>query len=170
MHIRTLTPEDAAPYQALRLAALLECPGAFASSHAEEVATPMDAVAQRLNADSQHAIFGAFDDTMWGPTLVGVVGLQREGLQKLAHKAFIWGVYVAPAHRGAGVAQALLQNALAHAQQVLAVRQVLLGVNARNTAALALYERLGFASFGREPGFMLLGSELHDEVHMLKLL
>jgi ribosomal protein S18 acetylase RimI-like enzyme len=170
MLIRTLTPEDAAPYQALRLAGLLECPSAFASSHAEEADTPIDVVAQRLSADHKHALFGAFDDTMWGPALAGVVGLQREGLHKLAHKAFIWGVYVAPAHRGAGVASALMQHTLAYAREQLAVRQVLLGVNATNRAAVALYERLGFVSYGREPGFLQVDGELHDEVHMLRVL
>jgi ribosomal protein S18 acetylase RimI-like enzyme len=170
MFVRTLTADDAAAFQALRLAGLLECPSAFASSHAEEAPTPMDVVAARLVAQPGRACLGAFDDTMWGPALVGVVGLQREGMAKMQHKAFIWGLYVAPAHRAAGVGRQLISQALAYAAQTMGVRQVLLGVNAHNTAALALYEALGFVAFGREPGFMVLNGQLHDEVHMLRVL
>jgi ribosomal protein S18 acetylase RimI-like enzyme len=170
MLVRLLTPDDAAAFQALRLAGLLECPGAFASSHQEEASTPMDVVAARLAVQPGRACFGAFDDTMWGPALVGVVGLQREGMLKMQHKAFIWGLYVAPAHRAAGVGRQLVGQALAYAAQPMGVRQVLLGVNAHNTNALALYEALGFVAFGREPGFMVLDGQLHDEVHMVRVL
>ena len=36
MQIRELVPDDAKVFQALRLAALRECPSAFASSYEEE--------------------------------------------------------------------------------------------------------------------------------------
>lgn len=47
------------------------------------------------------------------------------------------------------------------------VRQINLGVNAANFAALAFYESCGFKPFGLERGFMMLDGELHDEVHMV---
>jgi len=50
-----------------------------------------------------NAIFGAFD----GQDLVGTVGLHRERGLKLAHKAVIWGVYVAPSFRQRGVGRLL---------------------------------------------------------------
>ncbi|MGH8676073.1 MAG: hypothetical protein ACREVG_17430 [Burkholderiales bacterium] len=40
------------------------------------------------------------------------------------------------------------------------------GVNSRNVAALALYERMDFIQYGCERGFMLLDGELHDEIQM----
>ena len=157
MQVRVLVPEDAAAFQALRLGALLECPSAFASSHNEEVATPLATVGERLAEQADRATFGAFD----GSALVGVLGLQREAMRKLAHKAMVWGMYVAPPARRAGVGARLLAAALAHASNPMGVRQVTLGVNAGNLA-LALYRRLGFEPFGLEPGFLRVDGELHD--------
>ena len=166
MQIRALSPDDATEYQALRLQGLLEWPSAFASSHDEEVNTPIAEISARLQPNGDGAIFGAFMDGR----LVGIVGLQRETMQKLAHKAYIWGMYVAPEARKLGVGKALLQHALNHARDVMLVRQVNLGVNASNDAAIALYRSLGFEPFGIERGFMLLDGESHDEIHMVRVL
>jgi RimJ/RimL family protein N-acetyltransferase len=166
MQVRVLTPADAPAFQVLRLRGLQECPSAFASSYEEEVSTPIAVVAERLSAQEDRAMFGAFQEQH----LIGVVGLQREQLSKLAHKAYIWGMYVEPTVRNLGVGYQLVAQALSHAANVLRVRQVCLGVNAQNVAAIALYKRLGFVQFGFEPGFMLLDGELHDEMHMVCVL
>lgn len=107
-------------------------------------------------------VFGAFE----GTSLIGLVALGRENMRKLEHKALIWGMYVAPIARGNGVGRALLLEALALARSVPAIRQVNLCVNASNTAAIHLYSSVGFKTFGREPGAMLIDGELHDEIHM----
>lgn len=166
MQVRILTPTDAAPFQALRLQGLRECPSAFASSHEEEADTPIAAVAERLARQDDRAMFGAFEEQ----ALVGVVGLQRESMRKLAHKAFLWGVYVASQARRLGVGGQLITAALSFSSSTLGARQVTLSVNAKNVAAIALYRSLGFVPFGVEPGFMLLDGELHDEVHMVCVL
>lgn len=157
--VRRLTPTDAQPFQAVRLQGLMECPSAFASSHAEELNTPLATVAERLAFKPDGALFGCFD----GHTLVGVVGVQREGMTKLAHKAFVWGMYVVPQARQAGVGRRLLEQALAYAGRELGVRQVNLGVNTQNLAALALYRRVGFETYGTEREFLLVDGVLHDE-------
>lgn len=126
----------------------------------------MELVAERIAARPDRCVLGAFI----GPQLVGVVGLQREEMRKLSHKAFIWGMYVAPSGRRSGIGRELVYQALARARGMPGVRQVNLGVNAANSAAIALYEGLGFVAFGLERGFMLLNGELHDEVHMARLL
>ena len=107
-------------------------------------------------------MLGAFQ----GEELVGVTGVRREAPRKLAHKAYIWGVYVLPAQRKAGVGSLLMAEALKFARDVLRVRQVNLGVNAHNVPARVLYERMGFKQYGLERGFMLLDGELHDEIYM----
>lgn len=165
MQIRALTPTDAAAFQALRLRGLLECPTAFASSHAEEVDTPLDEIERRLAPQADSVMLGAFD----GSTLCAVLGLQRERMVKLAHKAFIWGVYVAPEHRRDGVGAQLMGHALACAAAMPGVRQVNLGVNAQNAAALALYQRLGFVSHGLERGYLRVDGQLFDEHQMVRL-
>ena len=166
MEVRALRPEDAAAFQALRLQGLLECPSAFASSHGEEAGTPLASVAERLAVQDDRAIFGAFD----AGVPVGIVGVQRESLRKLAHKAHVWGVYVAPSARGAGTGRALLAAALGFAASGLGVRQVTLGVNDRNAAAIALYRSLGFETFGVERGYLCIDGVLHDELHMVRIL
>ena len=165
MQVRILTPDDASAFQALRLRGLQECPSAFASSYEEERGTPVAVIAERLATQEDRATFGAFQEQR----LVGVVGLQREQLSKLAHKAYIWGMYVEPTVRSRGVGYRLVAQALSYAADDLRLRQVCLGVNAHNVAAITLYKRLGFVQFGLEPGFMLLNGELHDEVHMVCL-
>lgn len=166
MLMRTLTPDDAPAFQALRLRGLQECPQAFSSSFEEEVVTPLAEIELRLQPKPDSAIFGAFR----AGVLVALVGIQKEGMAKLAHKAFVWGVYVAPEARSVGIGAQLLGHALRHAAEVLAVRQVNLGVNTQNTAAIALYKKLGFVQYGLERGFLIVDGALHDEYHMVCLM
>jgi hypothetical protein len=163
MLIRTLTQEDAAAFQTLRLRGLKECPEAFASSYEEESGTPLEEIEERLKPKPDSAVVGAFNQG----DLVALTGVQREGMAKLAHKAFIWGVYVAPEARGCGVGSKIVSHALNYAAETWGVRQVNLGVNTKNFAAVALYGKLGFVQYGLERGFLLVGGELHDEFQMV---
>ena len=162
MLIRRLTPADASAFQALRLAALKDTPSAFGSSYEEEKDFPASAIEGRLAIKPDDGAFGAFDND----TLVGLVALGREGMNKLAHKALIWGMYVKPEARDKGIARALLHEALTLARSVPEVKQVNLCVNASNAGAIHLYESAGFKAFGREPGAMFVNGELLDEIHM----
>lgn len=159
---RRLESSDAAVFKAVRLAALRECPTAFSSSYEEECDIPLSQAAERMAPDRDHAIFGAFEDGV----LVGTIGVARESRRKLAHKAVIWGVYVAPAFRRRGIGRGLLDQALTHAASLPGLLQVTLGANAANPAAIALYESAGFERFGLERGFLLVDGALQDEVHM----
>jgi RimJ/RimL family protein N-acetyltransferase len=162
MRIRRLTPADANAFQALRLAALKDTPSAFGSSYEEEKDFPTATIQGRLAEKSDRGPFGAFEDD----ALVGLVALGRERMNKLAHKALIWGMYVKPEARGKGVGRALLLEALSLARSVPDVKQVNLCVSASNAGAIRLYESAGFKAFGHEPGAMFINGELHDEIHM----
>ena len=162
MQIRRLTPADASQYQALRLAGLKDEPLSFASSYEEEEGLPASTIEGRLAIKSDRGIFGAFE----AESLIGLVALGREDMKKLSHKAFIWGMYVKPECRGKGAARSLMREALSLAHSVPELKQVNLCANARNLAAIRLYESLGFKAFGHEPGSMLINGELQDEVHM----
>lgn len=154
---------DASAFQALRLRGLRECPTAFASSFEEESETPLDVIAERLAASAGRAMFGAFN----AESLAGVVGIQREEMRKLRHKAFLWGMYVAPELRHKGAGRLLVAEALRYAFAMDGVRQVNLGVNAQNAPTIALYEGAGFRRFGLERGFLLVDGTLQDELHMV---
>ena len=163
MHVRSLQPEDAAEYQALRLRGLTEAPTAFASSYEEEACTPVSEIARRLQATDSGSIFGAFV----GSKLSGLTGVQRESMRKLSHKAFLWGMYVAPEHRRNGLASLLLEHALPYAWRSLGVVQVNLGVHTENAAAIALYRSFGFVVWGTEIGAFVVGIEPQNEHHLV---
>jgi ribosomal protein S18 acetylase RimI-like enzyme len=162
--IRRLGPDDAAAFQALRLQGLLECPTAFASSHEEEAGEPVSAVAARLGGEGVFGVYGAFAPS---GALLGVAGLGREPMVKMAHKATLWGMYVAPEARRQGVAGALVAHLLAQAAGEPRLRQVMLGVHARNEPALALYRSLGFVAWGTEPAAGWVDGEAQDETWMV---
>lgn len=164
MHVRTLQPEDAAEYQALRLSGLAEAPTAFASSYEEEVNCPLAEIARRLEPKDSGAIFGAFAENK----LVGLAGIERESMTKLSHKAYLWGMYVSPEFRGSGVGALLLGHALPYAWRSLGVAQVNLGVHTENVKALALYRRFGFAVWGTEAGALVVDGKARDEHHMVR--
>jgi RimJ/RimL family protein N-acetyltransferase len=163
MHFRTLRPEDATAFQALRLRGLAEEPTAFASSLEEEINTPLAEIERRLQPKASGAIFGAFVEG----ALAGVAGIERESMTKLNHKAYLWGMYVSPEHRGTGLGFGLLQHVLPYAWRILGVAQINLGVHTENTSALALYKRLGFVVWGTEVGALVVAGRAQDEHHMV---
>ena len=161
--IRVLNSGDAVAYQALRLQGLRESPAAFSSSVEEEGGNTQADVGARLDAQEHGVVLGAFAND----SLVGLMGVRRERQRKLAHRALLWGVYVAPEGRRLGVGRALGFAALTYAREKLNARQVILGVGATNARAIGLYEKLGFAQFGYEPDYICLDGEYHDEIHMI---
>jgi ribosomal protein S18 acetylase RimI-like enzyme len=167
--IRILGAEDAAAYQALRLHGLRESPAAFGSTYEGEVDTPLAEIAARLarGAAGENVVFGAWDE---GGQLVGVAGLGRGTSLKTRHRAGVWGMYVAPEARGGGVGRALLAALIAHARSLDGVERLVLGVEAGNEPARALYRSFGFVTYGLEPQAYLLDGEYWDsELMTLRL-
>lgn len=147
---------------ALRREMLADSPFAFSSSPGDDIGCNVEEMRRRLAPDREDAVFGAF-----APDLVGAVGVVRERHLKERHKATIWGMYVRPASRRAGLGRRLLAAAIAHARSLPGVRQVHLGVNERAPAARALYESMGFRVWGTEPRGISHGGEFADEHHMV---
>ncbi|WP_250536146.1 GNAT family N-acetyltransferase [Caballeronia sp. AZ10_KS36] len=162
MLVRPLTPSDASSFVSLRLAGLKECPASFASSYEEEAGRSLHDVERQLAAVRGQGVFGSFN----GTRLVGVAGLGREHPRKLSHKAFVWGVYVAPDMRGRGVSRALIVALIEFARLEPEITQINLTVNANNELATRLYKSLGFEPFGVERNSLLVDGCFHDEVHM----
>lgn len=161
MHVvRILRPTDAAPLRALRLQALLTEPTAFGASYEDARArTEGDFRAEIENA-APGAIFGAFD----GNALVGMAGLKREDSRKSCHKGYMWGVYVAPSHRGQGIARALTTAVIGQAREIVVLLQC--SVQTRNIQARGLYESMGFLTYGVEKKALCVDGDYYDEAHL----
>jgi ribosomal protein S18 acetylase RimI-like enzyme len=145
--VRVLSSPDAAAFRELRLQALAEDPATFASTYEDERDTPLSVVAERIAPARDRAIVGAFD----GPDLVGLAAWHREETEGLEHQGFVWGVFVAPSHRGRGLARRLMRRVIGLARRAQGITELTLVAYADNGHALALYESLGFVIHGRQP-------------------
>ncbi len=162
MEIRKLESTDAAAFRRVRLAGLHESPAAFGQTAEEFAALPEDEIAGRLAPATDRVVLGAFE----GDELVGVAGLRRETGTRASHKARVWGVYVVPQCRGAGVGRQLMSALIAESRSLNGVNLLLLAVNGSQRAAVALYAAAGFRSYGTEPRALSCDAGYADEVLM----
>ena len=162
--IRYLTGNDASEYWRLRLEALEGDPEAFSASAQEHRTLGLDEVRKRLGSEGgDQFVVGALQ----GGRLIGTAGFYREQNLKTRHKGRIWGVYVTPARRGAGVGKRMLQTILKRVAEMKGLEQVLLSVAATQTAAFRLYCALGFELFGCEPRALKIGDRFIDEQYLV---
>ncbi|MFO1413792.1 MAG: GNAT family protein [Burkholderiales bacterium] len=164
MSVRRLTPADAHYYRALMLDAYRHHPESFTSTFDERAALPYSWWESRLSValDAREVVLGAYA----GDALVGAVGVEFEQRAKARHKAFVFGMYVAPAARRAGVAARLLDAALGTARARPGIGLAQLTVSGGNHAARALYERAGFVVFGDEPYAIAIDGGYLAKLHM----
>jgi ribosomal protein S18 acetylase RimI-like enzyme len=157
--IRRLTSADAAAYRTIRLEALRQDPECFGSTFETENAQPPSWFAARLDGST---VLGAFR----GADLKGIVGLLVPQGPKRAHKGMLWGMYVRPAARRAGVGRRLAEAIIALARE--RVELVQLSVIADNTAARRLYAGLGFVEYGVEKRALKHDGRTYDDILMAK--
>lgn len=172
MNIRILKNDDAEEFWRLRLQGLKEQPSAFGAAFEEEISIPMEKLIDRFIKDTisppeDNFVLGAYDEENH---LVGVVGFRRERRIKLRHKASVWGMYVAPKHRKAGVGKALMNELLKMARKLNGVEQINLGVVSSNLSAKNLYISLGFKPYGVEKNALKVGEQTFDEDLMVVFL
>ena len=158
MLIRQLGAADAEQFQSLRLEGLTTDPDAFLRSYDEEAAQAIELIRERLE---KNAVLGGFDDS---GKLRGVIGFSQGEAAKTRHITTIWGMYVAGAARGTGLASRLLDTAIA--RSLPHSRSIRLAVAATNTTARRLYERKGFSQWALEHGAFLVDGKLQDLVWM----
>lgn len=157
--LRRLGASDAAAYRDLRLEGLRDHPEAFGASWEDEASRPLAWFAERLE---RGAVFGGHSPA--GSTVVGVVGLLVPEAAKLRHKGVLWGMFVRPQARRAGLGAALVARAIEHARG--GVEEIRLTVAASNTAAVRLYARAGFRQYGLERRALKVEDRYHDELLM----
>jgi ribosomal protein S18 acetylase RimI-like enzyme len=158
IEVRRLIDTDAEVYRAVRLEGLQQHPEAFGSTFEFENGQPLQRFAERLG---ETHVCGAFIDGR----LVGTAGFAVQPGPKAAHKGKLWGMYVRPEARRRGVGRALVEAVLAVARERVELMQ--LRVVSDNTAALNLYERLGFRSYGHEMQALKFNGRYCDEMLMV---
>jgi GNAT superfamily N-acetyltransferase len=164
MQIRRLVPSDAMAYRALMLEAYTLAPESYTSTVAERVEQPLGWWAARM-ADTPQAhelVIGAFVDGQ----LAGAAGLAFEQRERTRHKSTLFGMYVRPPARRAGLARAIVHEVLQQARQVPPTVLVQLTVTASNEDAVRLYADCGFVPFGTEPLAVRLGDRYIAKTHM----
>jgi RimJ/RimL family protein N-acetyltransferase len=157
IHLRRLLADDASIYREIRLEALQNTPDAFSSTVEAEQGQPLDWFAARL-VDA--FVLGAFS----GTELLGVAGFRVQPGAKHAHKGLLWGMYVRPTRRGAGIGHILVEAIIRHAGRHVELLQ--LAVVSDNLPARQLYRRLGFVEYGVERHATKYRGRYHDDVLM----
>jgi ribosomal protein S18 acetylase RimI-like enzyme len=157
IEVRRLMPADAARYRETRLGTLKNSPEAFGSTFETESLKPLSSFAERLGSS---AVFGAFRDG----ELLGIAGFAFHEGVKEAHKGRLWGMYVRPEARKAGVGRQLVEAVIDFARQNVEILQ--LSVVSDNEPARRLYARLGFVEYGLEKGSLKQGGTYYDEILM----
>lgn len=163
MTVQILTAAHATSYKALMLHAYEHAADAFTSTPQERAREPDAWWLQRIaHPEGLTVAFGHFVPA----GLVGTVALEFSAKPKTRHKALVVGMYVLPGERGRGCGRDLLQAAIEFCKARGDIRAVRLEVTEGNTPAIALYESLGFKTFGVEPLAVLTPSGFRSKVHM----
>lgn len=164
--IRQLDASDAEAFSELRRSVTADNPVPMGLTLDEELSRPLQGFRDQLSAPSPNAAFGAFvDGALRGCAAVAWTSKFPSSM----HKAMLWGTFVEPSYRGQGIARLLVEKAITHARHN-SVRRINLTVFVPNVPAVALYESLGFVSYGKEPEAVFLGGRYYDGRQMTLVL
>ncbi len=155
--IRPVRPDEAADWREMRLEALRNHPTAFMDSYEEASARPLSELEARLAQPGPSVTLGVYVEG----ALLGTAGFVVESALKTRHKGLMVGVYLRPALRGAGAADALVEAIIAHARQHVEMLKAV--VNPANEVARKLYFRHGFRTYGIEPRALRQDGVDHDD-------
>lgn len=134
MEILRLYPADAERFRAIRLRSLEDAPQMFGSSYEETAARPPESWPQQLE---QLTTFIAVSEDL-------DIGVVRGGEYDRARRiAIFYSMWVAPAFRGRGVGEALIDT-VADWSRAHSFAYLVLDVAHHNAHAIALYGRKGF--------------------------
>jgi ribosomal protein S18 acetylase RimI-like enzyme len=142
--VRRVRADEGPVLKAVRLAALVESPSAFGSSHAAEVDQPGEHWASRASLGASGEL-GVTYFAIVEESVIGIVsGYRPDPVGSSVELVSMW---VSPAHRRAGIAADLVQAVVGWARETGATT-VDLWVTRGNDAAVRLYEAAGFRLTG----------------------
>lgn len=135
----------------------------------EEMSNSIDTIGPMLAGtleSEDEFLIGAFD----GDTMVGCVGVARYGTHiKYRHKLGL-GISILQDYCNGGLGTAMMEYAIECVKST-EIEQIMLGVYDDNVRAQALYKKVGFVEWGREPrAFKHKDGTYHDEIQMALIL
>jgi len=160
-----LNEQDTQAYRTVRLNALKNSPESFGSSYEEEAAFEVERFTNRITKPNS-TTFGAFEVNQ----LVGICNLSFQPRKKMNHRAEIFSMYVEPEFRRKGIGKALIERAIKSARERNTVQQIYLTVVSSNKTAKALYESLGFKTYGIDRQAMRYNGIFYDHDLMVLFL
>jgi RimJ/RimL family protein N-acetyltransferase len=166
--LRPTREEDAEAYRELRLEGLRTHSEVFGEAYAASLERPPERW-QRTVRDGAGSELSILYVAEAGGKLVGMAGIYRIDGAKMRHSGNIWGVYIRPEWRGAGLADALIGACVGWARE-LELRLVKLSVVTTNTQAICRYVRCGFSIYGVEPEVIYHNNVYYDELLMYRRL
>lgn len=161
-HIRQLTAADAEAFSSLRRIVTADNPIPMGLTLEEELTRPLQGFRDQLSAPAPSAAFGAFID---GQLRACAAVAWTSRFASSAHKAMLWGCFVDPEFRQAGLGRKIVSRALDHTRDV-GVRRVNLTVYLPNEAAVSLYKSFRFEPYGIEREAVCLNGQFYDGQHM----
>ena len=118
VHIARITAADLSAYKNLRDEALRLYPDAFDADLDSERSRPPESYLGRLGLSE--TLGGSFLIGAWSAhEMVGMIGLERQSMQKLRHCAELNSMMVHPRHTGQGIGIRLVEAAIAQARQAI---------------------------------------------------
>jgi ribosomal protein S18 acetylase RimI-like enzyme len=167
--IHTRLPDGWLSYRAIRLEALKNDPEAYSSDYEVERAKDdsywQERYEQRTSGETGTMLFACQADIV-----VGMAGADWSVQKRLRHIATLGAVFVIPQFRGKRIGELLVTKMLETLHANHGIEKVQLTVTMTQTAAKALYEKLGFRTVGVLEHEMKTQSGYLDCLFMEKLL
>lgn len=165
---RLLEPPDAPAYKALRDVSLRAAPEAFTSDYESQSSKTADSYLSRLaplpSLLAGGAItLGALDAD---GKLLGALTCERDARAKKRHCADIVAMMVEPTAQRQGIALNLIANLIDLACRNTDLQLLTLSVTASNAHTVRLYERAGFATYGRLDRAIRVDGQYFDKLLM----
>jgi ribosomal protein S18 acetylase RimI-like enzyme len=145
MEIHQAGPDDWSSVRDVRLRALRDAPDAFGSTFVNEAENDEDRWRSWMTGWEgavDQVLFASIESGAW----VGIaLGVRWGGEADATHLYAMW---VDPARRRRGAGRALVDAVVDWARALPDVRRIVLAATVSNPAAIALYDRCGFADTG----------------------
>jgi ribosomal protein S18 acetylase RimI-like enzyme len=160
--IRPLGPEDLDTFIQIRRDSLELFPYAFGGAPGIEIDRDKT-LFDLKQKNAENFILGYFDQQKG---LIGIVGCFREKGIKYRHKANIWGMFVYPDYQGKKIGEQLLKECIHRISFIHDIHKIRVCATHLSIAAIKLYQKLGFITYGKEQNAMRWNDQALEMVYL----